>query len=107
VYQPITTLPGSDLYRTAVALYQRHRVSGGDTTCGVCGQPAPCPARRHAALVIRETGEDPRWYDEQLVRQHQVPTAHQHPSLNTPGVTGFAVGGYGRRADVPYVDYER
>jgi hypothetical protein len=34
-------------------------------------------------------------------------SSRPHPSIDTPGVTGFAVGGYGRRADVPYVDYER
>ncbi len=32
---------------------------------------------------------------------------HPHLSLDTPRVTGFAVGGRGQRAHVPNVDYER
>jgi hypothetical protein len=86
--------------------------------------------------VIAAAGEDPHWYDSRLpgneappggpapqvgedhagqrfassTRQTWLPApspTKPKPSVNTPGVTGFAVGGYGRRADVPYVDYER
>jgi len=130
---------GSTFHRTSVELYQRHADRGdGSGRCVTCGQPTPCPARRHAARVIQAAGEDHRWYDRRLPAvQAQAPRVdeavtatgvrltpplagldsgawlpsqppiHSHPSIDTPGVSGFSVGGHGRRADVPYVEYER
>jgi hypothetical protein len=134
VYPPITTLPGSDLHRTAIALYQRHQVVDDHARCGACSQSSPCTARRDAAAVIAAAGEDPHWYDGRLPegnaqlrdpaplvsedhasqpnacfaqswRPAQLPTKPK-PSIDTPGVTGWSVGGIGR-ADVPFVEYER
>ena len=115
--------PGSNLHRANVELYQRHhQLSDGSGRCATCGDRTPCPARRHAALVIRDAGEDPRWYDGQLPSSQRpaslasaptgtwqpapLPVAH-HLTLDTPGVTGYALGGHGRRAEVPYFEYER
>jgi hypothetical protein len=112
--QPSFIRPGSDLHRACIELYQRHRDRGeGSGRCATCGGQTPCLVRRDAALVIRSAGEDPRWYDGQLSSaQAPNPAAAQpavarHPSIATPGVTGYAVGGRGRRANVPYVEYER
>ncbi len=107
--QPSFIRPGSDLHRACIGLYQRHQdLNDGSGRCATCGYKNPCSTRRHAALVIRATGEDPRWYDEQGPHPSHPPASpHPHPSLDTPGVTGFAVGGRGQRAHVPYMDYER
>ncbi len=138
--------PDSNLHRTNIELYQRHHDLGDGTgRCATCGLSTPCPARCHAAAVIRGAGEDPRWHDGHLLRQAppaqthaphvaamtplsvdhpqqsfaglaprscqlpvQPPVSPQpHSSLDTPGVTGFAVGGKSGRANVPYFDYER
>src|SRR3989442_1086923 len=149
MYQPIGTLPGGSVHRTSVELYQRH-VDQGDGRCAACGLPTPCSARRHAAVVIRAAGEDPRWHDERLPAGQRPapgalqatgeavqppatasswrpaplpaplppepateswaphkPSAARHPSIGDPGISGYAVGGHGRRADVPYIEYER
>ncbi|GGM78249.1 hypothetical protein ACFFX1_42080 [Dactylosporangium sucinum] len=43
----------SVLARTAAELLSRHRWSPeGDATCPACDRPAPCPAARHADLVL-------------------------------------------------------
>jgi hypothetical protein len=49
-------LPGSVLASTAVEVLARHSAQpGGDGTCPACGWPAPCPAARHAELVLAVT----------------------------------------------------
>ena len=138
MYQPIATLPGSDLHRTAVAIYQRHYTDDSGR-CPACGGQAPCRARQHASTVIAAANEDPHWYDRRVpdnlasaIGLAPPPASQQHderssqpfvafaqswppvplstkpkPSVDTPGVTGWPVGGVGRRADVPFVDHER
>jgi len=112
--QPSFIRPGSDLHGACIELYQRHRDrDDGSGRCATCGGPTPCPVRRHAALAIGAAGEDPRWYDRQFSSAQAPdlgaaqPAVARHPSIATPGVTGYAVGGRGRRADVPYFEYER
>jgi hypothetical protein len=72
--------------------------------------------------VIKAAGEGPRWYDAQASagrpgaadglrvaeghRPNQLVEARGAPVV-AGGVEGFAVGGRGRRADVPYSEYER
>lgn len=115
MYQPI--VPGSSLHRTCIELYQRHH-NAGTGTCAACDQPTPCFVRNHAALVLRTAGDDPHRYDEHrpvgqrpdppaLGAATPRPPATGHPSLATPGVTGFHLGGHGRRAHVAYTEYER
>ena len=112
---------GSNLHRANVELYQRHRGrDDGSGRCASCGYRAPCAARHNAALVITAAGEDPRWYDRPLpgnqnrkdygpwaVGSPNPPPVHPHPSACAPGFYGFSVGNHGRRANVPYVEYER
>ncbi len=139
MYQPIATLPGSDLHRAAIDLYQRHRDGDDGGRCSTCGQIAPCPASRHASAVIAAANDDPHRYDRRLADdelQSEDASRHAagrdyegrrsqpfvsfaqswlpaqlpprpHPSIDTPGVGGWHVGGVGRRADVPYVDFDR
>ncbi|RNL87700.1 hypothetical protein EFE23_26680 [Micromonospora solifontis] len=90
---PLTPIPGlrrTVLYETAVAIYQRHRQSELGV-CGACGQPAPCPARHHAALVISSTGTDPEPLEER----------------SSPTYSGWQVGGRGRPLDESALMYER
>jgi hypothetical protein len=114
----ISSLPGSVTHQLGVEVYLRHD-DAGTSTCALCGHQTPCPARRHAMSVIAAAGEDPRQYDprasassgrnagsrpvedgqrfEQMARDGGLPT----------NITGYALGGVGRRADVPYHEYER
>lgn len=107
-------LCGSPMHRTAVGIYLRHH-DAGTGVCAQCGHRAPCAAGRHAAAVIVAAGEDPRGY-----RGHPLPrpAASDLHRERRPGpgaakaaaqmeVTGYRLGGVGRRADVPYVGYER
>jgi len=69
--------------------------------------------------VIEAAGEDPRWYDAQAVADRpgaaealRVAEGYRpdQPAVGpvvAGGVEGYAVGGRGRRADVPYAEYER
>jgi len=72
--------------------------------------------------VIEAAGEDPRWYDAQAMADRpgaaaalQVAEGYRpdQPAKDgsvravAGGVEGYAVGGRGRRADVPYTEYER
>jgi hypothetical protein len=134
VYQPIATLPGSALHRTAVAIYQRHQAADGDKYCPACGRPAPCPARRHASAVIAAANENPGWYDgrlsgsESLAEDPRWPSRGERPGqpfvafargwppvqlpLNPPPSTdnpgeGWFVGNVGQRVDVPVFQHER
>ncbi len=117
----ISSLPGSVTHQLAVEVYLRHHDAGAGA-CAECGGRAPCPARRHAAPVIEAAGEDPRWYDAQaLASQPGAAEAPRDAAGHWPdrpakdgvapalarGVVGYAVGGRGRRADVPYAEYER
>lgn len=88
---PIPGLRQSILFEVAAALYQRHRVEGEPGVCGTCGQPTPCPAGSHAALVISAAGVDP----QQLV------------GGSSPRYTGYRVGGRGRPVDESAFMYER
>jgi|SRR2546429_5273723 len=117
----ISSLPGSVTHRLAVEVYLRHSDAGAGA-CAECGGRVPCPPRRHAAQVIEAAGEDPRWYDTQAsagqpgaadarrVAEGHLPSQPAEAG-GTPvagrGVEGYAVGGRGRRADVPYSEYER
>jgi hypothetical protein len=88
----IPGIRGTTLHQTAVDLYRRHH-GGLDGLCGWCGRPSPCSSRVLGASVIETAGEDPRRYDA---------------ADGTPvGVTGYRVGGLGRRSEVPQFDYER
>lgn len=100
--QLIQTLPGSNVHRLCIQLYQRH-YGQEHGRCAVCGQPFPCVVQRHAALVIHAAGEDPRWYEGRSPADPRPRTANPTPA----GVTGYHLGGHGRRSDVPYVEYER
>lgn len=88
---PIPGLRQSVLFDVAVALYQRHRVEGERGVCGACGQPAPCPAGSHAALVISAAEVDPQQVVDGPPR----------------GYTGYRVGGRGRPVDESALMYER
>jgi hypothetical protein len=103
------------MHQLAVEVYLRHH-DAGSGACAECTGRVPCPARRHAALVISTAGEDPRWYDMQALagqrgaakgHRPDQPTQDWRGSAVHGGVEGYAVGGRGRRADVPYVEYER
>jgi hypothetical protein len=82
-------LYGSPVHRLAVDVYLRHR-DAGNGVCGACGCRMPCVAGRNARAVIEAAGEDPSGY-------RGLP-AH---------VTGWHLGGVGRRGDVPYMEYGR
>ncbi len=114
----ISSLPGSVTYHLAVEVYLRH-CDAGAGTCAGCGGRVPCPARRHAAPVIEAAGEDPRWYDAQAMADRpgaaealRAAEGHrpEQPAVGpvvAGGVEGYAVGGRGRRTNVPYTEYER
>jgi hypothetical protein len=116
----ISSLPGSVTHQLGVEVYLRHDDAAiGTGTCALCGHRTPCPARRHATSVIEAAGEDPRRYDPRAsvgpVRNAGSPRAedgrpsdHRASDGGLPAdVTGYALGGVGRRADVPYREYER
>jgi hypothetical protein len=130
MYQPIHVIPGSNLHRTCIELYQRHaNANDGSGRCAACAHQSPCPVRQHAALVIRAAGEDPRWYDGQVRSgQHPgfaSPQANQrrpsHPRqpaadlpsqaparpVTTQEVVGYAICSSDVWADVPAVDSEQ
>jgi hypothetical protein len=88
----IPSLRGTALHQAGADLYRRHR-GGPDGLCGWCGRPSPCSSRVLGASVIEAAGEDPRRYDT----DEGTPAA----------VTGYHLGGLGRRSDVPHFDYER
>jgi hypothetical protein len=45
----------SVLASTAAELRERHRSDGDGGACPACGWPGPCPAARHADLVLAAT----------------------------------------------------
>jgi hypothetical protein len=114
----ISSLPGSATHQLGVEMYARHH-DGGTGRCVACAGPMPCRAYRHAAWVIRAAGEDPRCYDPGVLADHPAPQtpplahrrrpdqAYETPPAPPGGGEGYPVGGLGRRADVPYVPYER
>ncbi len=107
----ISSLPGSVTHRLAAEVYLRH-CDAGAGACAGCGGRVPCPARRHATPVIEAAGEDPRWYDAQALAERpgaaKAPrVAEGHRPEQPAKRRGYAVGGRGRRADVPYTEYER
>lgn len=88
----------------------------------------PCPTRLHAILVIETAGDDPRVHEQASTAQAstaradtaKVDTTGVHPAQVTPQsqtpwqverdghvIGGYAVGGLGRRQEVPYFPYER
>jgi hypothetical protein len=67
----ISGLRDSMTYRLAVLVYKGHTPGSG--VCLRCGHVAPCTPRGHAAAVIQAAGDDPRWYDNQL-----LPGRHRH-----------------------------
>jgi hypothetical protein len=117
VQSPILGLRYSLTYRTSVELYQRHD-DAGSGACTTCGNPAPCPARRHATSVIVAAGEDPRSYNARP--SHDVPaTGDSHREEGTdstsrsptprsyPPHTGYHLGGRGRPANPEGFFYDR
>src|SRR6266536_3040493 len=107
----ISSLPGSVTHQLAVEVYLRH-CDAGAGACAVCGGLVLYPASRHAAPVIEAAGEDPRWYDAQALAERpgaaKAPrVAEGHRPEQPAKRRGYAVGGRGRRADVPYTEYER
>ena len=85
-------LLGSPTHQLSVEIYQRHRgaVPG---RCDRCGASMPCRARQHAMAVIEAAGEDPHGYVQGRDSGRQG--------------DGYALGGRGRRAEVPFFPYER
>jgi hypothetical protein len=131
----IRTLLGSHLHHLNIELYQRHHPLAHDR-CAACGHPHPCQTARHASLVIREAGEDPRWYDGELPTGEVPIVQAPNPRLAAPQrlparppnrqpvnpnaavltiatpvaaavYAGFAVGNNTRRASITYAVYER
>jgi len=114
----IPGLRGSLTHRTSAELYQRHH-DVGSGACTTCGNPTPCPARRHATSVIVAAGEDPRSYDARV--SHGVSPAgdtphreeghrQRQPELNaenSPTHTGYHLGGRGRPASPEGFFYDR
>jgi hypothetical protein len=88
----ISSVRGTALHQAGVDLYRRHH-GGPDGLCRCCGRPSPCSSRALGASVIETAGEDPRRYDT---------------DGGTPaGATGYRLGGFGRRSEIPNFDYER
>src|SRR5262245_38576215 len=105
----IPSLAGSTVHEANIELYQRHR-NDGTNRCAACGHPIPCRVAHQAAQVICTAGEDPHWYDGQLVAQSAAPYAQpviQPSPITTREIIGYPVGGHGRRAIVPSTPYER
>jgi hypothetical protein len=106
---------GSALHRTCVELFQRHR-GGSDGLCGSCQEPVPCSSRIFAAGAIEMAGDSPQIFDEpQPGPELRVAApgggdAERRAVLPAPSaaVTGYALGGAGRRQlpDAGW-DYER
>ncbi|MBT8226305.1 MAG: hypothetical protein HKP61_03470 [Dactylosporangium sp.] len=106
----------SALFRLSVDLYRSHRAAEPGP-CPRCGVPMPCAVRRRAITVITAADIDSRTCDQD--GQDNAAPAAEPPSQPLeagvpPGVRaggreicGFAVGGLGRRANVPEFPYER
>lgn len=119
----IPTLPGSHLHRANVELYLRHRPDN-DGRCLACGHPAPCEVAKYAGYAIGAAGEDPRWYDGQLVPElpapdlsgrivdgdsQVAPWRDEHlptDPLLPPGVVGYRLGNR-QRVGASFAAYER
>jgi len=112
----IPGLRGSPTHRLSAEVYQRHH-DVGTSTCAVCRQRTPCPARRHAAWVILAAGEDPRRYDARPHQGPPSPTAapgldemrgqeRPHPGESLP-YAGYRVTGRARPLGSEGFFYER
>ncbi len=94
----ITVIPGlrqSPVYQVSADLYRRHH-DAGHPRCTCCGQPTPCPARRHAATVLLAAGDDPHRHDR-----------HGQPDTSSSGYVGYALGGRGNRLPPEGFAYDR
>jgi hypothetical protein len=110
--QAIYILPGSNLHRTNVELYERHRSSDdGRRRCAACGEQHPCQVRRFATTVILASGENPRWYDEHALPTQalpvEAPTITISVAAPTPTFAGYPVGDDRLRAAISHETYER
>jgi hypothetical protein len=95
----IPGLQGSPTHRLSAEVYQRHH-DIGTGICAVCGQRTPCPARRHAALVILAAGEDPRWYDARPYQDAPIPA-----DVSDPGKVPGQERPQGGSESLPYGGY--
>lgn len=113
---PIFGLRGSITHRLSVEVYLRHQ-TGEAGRCARCGQRVPCPARLHSERVIEASGEDPSNYmghssvastGEPWPRRTVDDERRRSPAgsgIRLPdNVTGYALGGIGRRSDLPLSD---
>jgi hypothetical protein len=66
----------SVLASTAAELRERHRPDGAGGACPSCGWPAPCPAARHADVVLAATPAP-------VAAARDVPTARTDAALAT------------------------
>lgn len=115
---PISTLHGSVLHKLCIKMYLRHH-DAGTGTCALCGHPMPCPPRQHSASVIVAAGEDPRSYDAQAWRAPPRDAVSVHADKGhrsdqpaegaalPANVTGYRLGGVGRRVNLRHYEYER
>lgn len=106
----IPGLHGTALHQLSVALYQRHH-DDGNGTCAECGYQVPCPARRHAMIVIIAAGDRPDRYHGQssprLASQQtgaadwRAERAEEHPFIDESSAdrTGYRFGGRNRTID--------
>ena len=107
----VAALHGSSTHRLSVDVFLRHR-DNGRGMCILCGCRVPCPAGWRAAAVIQAAGEDPRCYASLPAGEHTSDGARKvdqgYGRVAVPAdVSGYRVGGVGRRADVPFFCYER
>ena len=58
----IPGLHGSAMHEMSILLYRRHH-DGGNGMCAECDYRSPCPARRHAMIVIMAAGDRPDQYN--------------------------------------------
>jgi hypothetical protein len=113
---PIPGLRDTLVCRTASETYQRHR-DAGNGACRACGEPMPCPSRRHATSVIVAAGEHPDpGRTQQLPVAGDLPQpaprrAEPQPELSapaaTPAYTGYRLGGRGRPGSPDGYFYDR
>lgn len=116
-------IPGlreSTMFEVAASLFRRHRDSGTGV-CAQCTQRAPCPARRHAALVISAAGVDPRQLDHVSAalpavgdepRRETAASAASTPSAapadhSIRSHDGFSITGRGRALHEEGYEYQR
>lgn len=103
----ISTLPGSAVHRLGVEIYQRHRDDGAGQ-CVRCYHVAPCPSRRHSAVVIEASGDKPERHDRRAaqLRLIEVSSRAVRPGARASAYEGRSLGG-SRNARMTHYDYQR